>query len=108
MLKRRQVCLRSKSRNACGFESRYPQKMKIIREKRIRKEYTGERVEKIVTKMIRSVTGEKGEKRGLKTYRNICQETGRARGVVREATISRLVYRALADMGRIEGVKRAS
>lgn len=81
--------------------------MKIIREKRIREEYTSGAIERIARTMVRTVTGEtKGEKR--KSYRNICQETGRARGIVRKENISRMVYRSQGDRGEIEGVRRAS
>ena len=81
--------------------------MKIIREKKIRKEYTEGAVEKIANLMIRTVTGETKEIK-RKWYRNICQDTGRSRGVIRGVEISRMEYRQQGDRGEIEGVRRAS
>jgi ribosomal protein S14 len=82
--------------------------MKIAREKRIRKEYVTEKIEKIVEQMVRSVLGGESQRGGQKSYKNICQETGRARGVIRDYGVSRLVYRGLSDKGELEGVRRAS
>jgi len=81
--------------------------MKIIREKRIRKEYVEGAIERIASQMVRTVTGETNNKK-RKWYRNICQDTGRSRGVVRAYNISRLEYRRQADRGEIPGVRRAS
>lgn len=89
--------------------------MKIGKEKRYRKEYVRNPLDRIVEQMVRSVREEKKEAgkiekvRGkMNSYRNICQDTGRARGVIREYSISRHRYRELADKGSLEGVKRAS
>ena len=87
--------------------------MRIEREKRIRREYVGEKVKKIVGQIVRSVTGVteegvKGVKGVKKNYRNICIETGRGRGVIREYGIARQEYRRRGDQGELEGVRRAS
>jgi small subunit ribosomal protein S14 len=82
--------------------------MRIEREKKIRREYIGEKMNKIVGQMVRSVTGEGENRKVKKDYRNICTETGRARGIVREYGISRLEYRRRGDKGELEGVRRAS
>lgn len=82
--------------------------MKILREKQIRKEYVENHLDRIVNQMTRGITGKENFKKTSKSYRNICQETGRARGVIKSYRISRLVYRNLADNGKIEGLRRAS
>lgn len=40
--------------------------------------------------------------------RNICQITGRTRGVITNYGVSRIVFRQLADSGKIPGLRRAS
>ena len=83
--------------------------MKIGKEKKYRREYVKNSLDRIVEQMVRSVREEKKERKvKMKSYRNICQDTGRARGVIREYRISRYRYRELADRGSLEGVKRAS
>jgi hypothetical protein len=55
--------------------------MKITREKRIRREYVSNEINKTAGKMIKMVTGVGSVGKG-KSYRNICKETGRSRGVI--------------------------
>lgn len=101
----KRVCLRNKCESVRVQVP--PSLMRIEREKKIRREYIGEKVKKVVGQMVRSVTGE-GEEGVKKDYRNICIETGRARGVVREYGIARQEYRRRGDRGELEGVRRAS
>jgi ribosomal protein S14 len=82
--------------------------MKLLREKHIRKDYVENHIEQVVNQMTRGITGIENFKKTRKSYRNICQDTGRARGVIKQYRISRLVYRSLADLGKIEGLRRAS
>ena len=56
--------------------------MKIVKEKRIREEYTAQSVETVVGRMMKMVTG-KGTGEKKKGYRNVCKETGRSRGVIK-------------------------
>jgi ribosomal protein S14 len=82
--------------------------MKISREKKIREEYVKGVEERVVEKIARAVMGEERIEGKRKSNRNICLETGRSRGVVKEYRISRYRYRAKADKGEIEGVRRGS
>ncbi len=82
--------------------------MKLLREKKIRQEYVENHIDLIVNQMTRGITGAENIKKTRKSYRNICQVTGRARGVIKTLNVSRLIYRSLADNGKIEGVRRAS
>jgi ribosomal protein S14 len=82
--------------------------MKLLREKNIRKEYVHNHLDLIVNQMTRGITLTENFKKHRKSYRNICQETGRARGVIKLYRVSRLIFRSLADNGKIEGVRRAS
>lgn len=82
--------------------------MKILREKMIRSVYVKNPIDSIANLITRGVVGEEKYKNPRKNYRNICKSTGRSRGLIRKFKISRLVFRTLADSGKIEGIKRAS
>ena len=82
--------------------------MKLLREKNIRMEFVDNHIDLIVNQMTRGITGSDNIKNTRKSYRNICHETGRTRGVIKQYSVSRLIFRNLADNGKIEGVRRAS
>ena len=82
--------------------------MKLIREKSIRKTYVDSPLDAVANLICRGIIGEDKKTGPRKSYRNICQMTGRSRGLIRNFKYSRLVFRSLADSGKIEGIKRAS
>lgn len=82
--------------------------MKLSREKYIRSMFIANTLDLIVHQIARGITAEDCFFSSRAYFKNICTDTGRSRGVVKKFHISRMVFRNLADTGKIEGVRRAS
>lgn len=77
--------------------------MKIIKEKRVRKEFLGNHIDLISSQLIKSITGIPINTQRKKSFRNICIISGRSRGVIKEYSVSRFVFRKNSDFGLLEG-----
>jgi small subunit ribosomal protein S14 len=44
----------------------------------------------------------------ITVMRNRCLITGRGRGIIKEYAVSRIIFRQLADQGKIPGIRKAS
>ncbi|MBS0186367.1 MAG: hypothetical protein JSS34_08660 [Proteobacteria bacterium] len=83
--------------------------MKIIREKRNRKAFIANKVDQIVTQLVKSLgTNAESPSPLRKGPQNICYETGKTRTVIKGYRVSRHIYRKYTDTGQIEGNRRGT
>jgi len=95
---------------------------KLVKDLKQRKTYSQSELQQLRRKLIennlilsedirraahKKYVKEQKQKQSLTLIRNRCLTTGRSRGIIKEYAISRIIFRQLAEQGRIPGLRRA-